>query len=156
LQVSSPNAAAVPGASPAEVADRWLDLQMFDSQPLTRSLSGLSLEYRIVQLYSRDAGRREARIGFNVGQGTQDLGFRNEVDVLFQCVPARGVVLAVKDEHGQPTTASFLIRRPSGWRRISRSIRRSTGATANRCPCPTAPTPWRSSAGRSRCRRAAR
>ena len=37
------------------------------------------LEYRIMQLYSRDAGKREAKLTFNVGQGTQDLGFRNEV-----------------------------------------------------------------------------
>ena len=52
----------------------------FDEQPLAAKLSGLALEYRIVQLYSRDAGKREAKIGFDVGQGTQDLGFRNEVD----------------------------------------------------------------------------
>src|SRR3954467_5818909 len=62
--------------------DCWLDLQMFDAQPLRRKLSGLPLDYRIVQLYSRDAGKREARVSFNVGQGTQDLGFRNDADVL--------------------------------------------------------------------------
>ena len=55
----------------------------------TKNLSGLELEYRIVQLYSRDAGKREAKLGFDVGQGTQDLGFRNEVDVLFDCEPSR-------------------------------------------------------------------
>ena len=42
-------------------------------------LSGLVLEYRIVQLYSRDPGQREATLTFDVGQGTQDLGYRNEV-----------------------------------------------------------------------------
>ena len=36
----------------------WLDLQMFDTQPLQKTFSGLSLEYRIIQLYSRDSGRR--------------------------------------------------------------------------------------------------
>jgi len=88
----------------------WLDLQMFNGQPLKKSLSGLPLEYRIVQLYSRDAGKREAKISFNVGQGTQDLGYRNEADVLFNCLPGHEVVLRVQDEHDQPTTASFLIR----------------------------------------------
>ncbi len=39
-----------------EGADLWLDLQWFESQPLAPTLGGLELEYRIVQLYSRDAG----------------------------------------------------------------------------------------------------
>jgi hypothetical protein len=73
-------------------------------------LSGLELEYRIIQLYSRDAGRREARISFNVGQGTQDIGFRNDTDILFTCRPAVDVTLRVTDENGKPTTASFVIR----------------------------------------------
>ncbi|MBC8002279.1 MAG: hypothetical protein H7X97_06795, partial [Opitutaceae bacterium] len=62
-------------------ADLWLDLQTFDKQPLRPTLSGLAVEYRIVQLYSRDTGRREAKISFNVGQGTQDIGYRNDVDI---------------------------------------------------------------------------
>jgi len=91
-------------------ADLWLDLQMFNGQPLRPTLSGLAVEYRIVQLYSRDAGKREAKIGFNVGQGTQDIGFRNEADLLFTCLPAPEITLGVKDENGKPTTAGFLIR----------------------------------------------
>ena len=55
----------------------WLDLESFDKQPLKKQLSGLGLEYRIVSLYSCDAGRREAKLVFDVGQGTQDLGFRS-------------------------------------------------------------------------------
>lgn len=90
--------------------DLWLDLQMFNQQPLNRTLSGLELEYRVIQLYARDAGKREAKMSFNVGQGTQDLGFRNEVAVLFDCQSARAITLRVKDENGQPTTASFTIR----------------------------------------------
>jgi hypothetical protein len=68
-----------------ELAHRWLDLLMFDDPPLLRTLSGLQLEYRIVRLYSHHAGRREASLAFDVGQGTQDLGFRNEVPILFDC-----------------------------------------------------------------------
>ncbi|MFM8469948.1 MAG: CehA/McbA family metallohydrolase [Limisphaerales bacterium] len=95
-------------------ADLWLDLQMFNQQPLRPTLSGLTVEYRIVQLYSRDAGKREAKIGFNVGQGTQDIGFRNEVDLLFTALPAPEITLGVKDENGKPTTAGFLIRDAQG------------------------------------------
>ena len=110
LRASSPNAQRLFNSPPAEVANRWLDLQMFDAQPLRPTLSGLPVEYRLIQLYSRDAGKREAKIAFNVGQGTQDLGFRNEVDVVFTTQPALDVVFGVKDENGKPTTASFIIR----------------------------------------------
>ncbi|HXG68943.1 MAG TPA: CehA/McbA family metallohydrolase, partial [Blastocatellia bacterium] len=96
--------------SQREVADRWLDLSMFDKPPLMPRLSGLELEYRIIQLYSRDAGKREAKLSFNVGQGTQDIGFRNDVDILFHCRPSTDVTLRVLDERGKPTTASFIIR----------------------------------------------
>lgn len=91
-------------------AQLWLDLQTYDSQPLGKSLSGLPLEYRIVQVYSRDAGRREAKISFNVGQGTQDIGYRNDVDMLFTCLPARPIKLRVLDENDKATTAEFIIR----------------------------------------------
>ncbi|MGV3753905.1 MAG: CehA/McbA family metallohydrolase, partial [Verrucomicrobiota bacterium] len=93
---------------------RWLDLQMFDRQPLAPPLSGLEVEYRIVQLYSRDAGKREAKISFNVGQGTQDLGFRNEVDTLFTALPAYEIKLGVRDENNKPTTAAFEVRDQAG------------------------------------------
>jgi hypothetical protein len=93
-----------------EVANRWLDLSMFDRQPLEPRLSGLLHEYRIIQLYSRDRGRREAQVSFNVGQGSQDIGFRNDVSVLFNCLPSKDVTLSVRDEDGKPTVASFLIR----------------------------------------------
>jgi hypothetical protein len=96
--------------APADVKERWLALEMYDKQPLKRELSGLALEYRIASLYSRDRGKREAVIGFNVGQGTQDLGFRNSVPILFDCQPAVKVVLRVRDADGKPTMASFIVR----------------------------------------------
>ncbi len=125
LRVSSPNAARLqiqssgspepkPAVSPADVADRWLDVGLADTQPLNKTLSGLKLEYRIVELYSRDAGRREAKLEFDVGQGTQDLGFRNEINVLFDCEPAVAVKLGVLDDDGTPTTAQFMIRDERG------------------------------------------
>lgn len=95
---------------PSSPDDLWLDLAMYDKQPLRETLGGLGLEYRIVQLFSRDAGKREAKISFNAGQGTQDLGFRNEADVLFTAQPTKPVVLRVKDENDKSTTAAFLIR----------------------------------------------
>jgi hypothetical protein len=94
----------------ADVAQRFLDIVMADGRPLNKGLSGLEVEYRIVQLYSRDVGRREATLAFNVGQGTQDIGFRNQVAILFNCVPAVEVSLSVKDIDGKPTSAAFVVR----------------------------------------------
>ncbi len=121
LRAESPNAAPVYKTSTnvpdpprsitqSQVADRWLDLRMFNDRPLNRSLSGLGLEYRVMQVYSRDAGKREAKFQFDVGQGTQDLGFRSDVDVLFTCQPGVKVSLDVLDVDGAPAVASFLIR----------------------------------------------
>lgn len=97
--------------SPAEL---WLDLALFNRQPLRKELSGLNLEYVLLQLYSRDAGKREAKIAFDIGQGTQDLGYRNEVDLTFECLPAREVTLKIRDEKNQPTTASLVIKDQQG------------------------------------------
>ena len=95
-------------------ADLWLDLDVFKKQPMNSSLSGLRLEYALVQLYSRDAGKREAKLSFNVGQGTQDIGYRNDVDILFEAAPSTEVTFKVRDENGKPVMASFVIRDPQG------------------------------------------
>lgn len=100
--------------TPGDVTDRWLDAAVYRGAPLRRTLSGLELEYCVVQLYSRDAGKREATLAFDVGQGTQDIGFRNEVPLLFECAPAVAVTLEVLDFDGSPTTAAFDIRDPQG------------------------------------------
>lgn len=94
----------------SDIPHRFLDIEVYGNPPLKASLSGLELEYRIVQLYSRDAGKREAMLSFNIGQGTQDIGFRSEVPILFNCVPAVKVTLEVLDFDGKPTTAAFIIR----------------------------------------------
>jgi hypothetical protein len=97
-----------------DVPNRFLDTQMFNKQPLKPGLSGLELEYRIIQLFSRDAGKREALLGFHVGQGTQDLGFRNTVPILFNCVPAIEVSVGIKDFDGSPTSCALTIRDSQG------------------------------------------
>jgi hypothetical protein len=114
LKADSPNAKPLAGSPAGDLKDRWLEMQLFTAAPMKRRLSGLELEYRIIQLYSRDAGKRSAKIAFNVGQGTQDIGFRNDVQVLFEAVPSTVVTLGVKDEEGKPTTAGFIFRDAQG------------------------------------------
>ena len=87
---------------------------MFTSQPMTANLSGLRVEYALALIYSSEAGKREATIGFDVGQGTQDLGFRGEVPVLFDVRPAVPVKLGVRDHDGTPTVAPLHLHGPLG------------------------------------------
>jgi hypothetical protein len=110
LKAASPQAIRLHNSPADRVRDRWLDLQMFDGRPLNARLSGAMVEYRIIQLYSRDEGKRSAVLSFNVGQGSQDIGFRNDVTLTFDCLPATPVTLRVFDENGEPTTAAFEIR----------------------------------------------
>lgn len=129
LRVSSPNAKPIymqgRGARqapmkagglvrPEQVPNRFLDISLPERPPMKPRLSGLAAEYRIIQLFSRDRGKREAEIAFDVGQGTQDLGFRNAVSILFDCRPAVTVNLKVRDHDGSPTMAAFVIRDRKG------------------------------------------
>ena len=110
LGVNSPQADRLFNLSAGAVPRMWIDIQMVNRQPMKERLSGLELEYRILQVYSRDKGRREAKLSFNVGQGTQDLGFRADLDLLFTASPAAKITLRVIDSDGKPTTASFVIK----------------------------------------------
>ncbi len=100
--------------SPADASRRWLDIALVDSQPLKPTLSGLRVEYRILQLYSRDRGQREATLSMHVGQGTQDLGFRSELPILFTCRPSVEIPLVIRDIDGRPTTCSLLVKDDQG------------------------------------------
>ena len=124
LRAASPNALRLAGSPPAEVERRWLDLQMFNAQPLVPKLSGLPLEYRIVQLYSRDAGQREAALALeyvvrpgtppmraDAPRGTPEEVIRSRpLPLAFECAAAHEVTFRVLDEMGQPTTAAFTVR----------------------------------------------
>jgi hypothetical protein len=110
LAVDSPNAGSVANRPADAWNRRFLDIQLHQKQPMKRHLSGLEVEYAILQIYMRDSGKREAKLLFDVGQGSQDLGFRNEIDILFTAKPATKVTFRVLDADDKPSTASFLVR----------------------------------------------
>jgi hypothetical protein len=93
-----------------EVRDRWASISLYNRPPMARRLSGLPVEYIILEIFSRDSGQRSAQIAFDVGEGTRDVGYRNDVSILFTAVPARLIPLRVRDERGNPAVASLLIR----------------------------------------------
>jgi hypothetical protein len=87
---------------------------MFSGPPMAEYLSGLGIEYAIALISSVEAGRREAMIAFDVGAGTQDIGFRGEVPVLFQIAPALPVKFSIRDHDGSPTVAQITVRDANG------------------------------------------
>jgi hypothetical protein len=106
-----------------EVRQRFLDLVMFNTQPLVRDLSGLELEYRILQIYCRYPGRMEAQLGFSLsrnGARAQRVAQSKTVSLDFESLPAVLVKLRVKDYDGQserdgrPVMASFIFRDNKG------------------------------------------
>ncbi|MDV6032066.1 MAG: hypothetical protein F9B45_18630 [Phycisphaera sp. RhM] len=90
--------------------DRFLELEMYNAQPMSAQLSGLEVEYALAMIYCSESGKREATIGFDVGAGTQDIGFRGELPVLFDVRPAQPLTLRIKDIDGAPTTARLTFR----------------------------------------------
>src|SRR5205807_9046167 len=114
LRINSPQAGPVfsgGGAKPGKVSrDHFLDVEIFNKPPMAETLSGLKVEYAIALIHSSEAGKREATLAFDVGQGTQDLGFRAEVPVLFDVRPAIAVKLSVTDFDGTPTVGRFTFR----------------------------------------------
>ncbi|MCC6421294.1 MAG: CehA/McbA family metallohydrolase [Gemmataceae bacterium] len=111
LRVTSPQAGPIfsGGAAKNVKADRnrFLDVEIFGKPPMTPNLSGLKVDYVIGLIHSSEAGKREATLAFDVGQGTQDLGFRGEVPILFDVRPAVAVKLSVLDQDGKPTVGRF-------------------------------------------------
>src|SRR5688572_11678903 len=77
LRVQSPNtgpvyiSASSSGGSPepkkvltdVHVRERWADISIYTQPPMRPRLSGLPIEYVILQVYGRDAGQRSALIG---------------------------------------------------------------------------------------------
>lgn len=130
LHVRSTSSPAPKVTSVGEVANRFLEIEMFGKQPLLPTLSGLELEYRILQLYCRDAGRKEAQLGFALFQMPSSPPMDRRTDAprrvpqqmaatklgsyLFNSAPAVIVKLGVQDHDGQPTTGSFTFRDAQG------------------------------------------
>ena len=136
LQCDSPNAlpifvqshglSAPQVHSVGEVTNRFLNVMMYNNQPLVRHLSGLELEYRILQIYCRDAGRKEASLAFSLwrdGEGKkprQQVAASPAITIDFESAPAVLVKFHVKDDgrqstiDGKPVMASFTIRDQRG------------------------------------------
>ena len=130
----------------AHVRDRWADISIYDKPPLRPRLSGLGIEYVILEVFSRDAGQRSAngqlqrRTGHSGHRLPQRHGGGVHVDA-GASRPARRERRArsahdrrIPDPRFAATGSTRTSR--SGWSRISSFNRRSTGATAQSIALP--------------------
>ncbi len=84
--------------------------------PSKQKLTGLEVNYAVVFVTCSESGKREATLSFDVGQGTQDIGFRSDLPILFNTLQTYPLQidritdttgedlmagLIIKDEHGQ-------------------------------------------------------
>jgi hypothetical protein len=103
--------------SVGESRKRFLDLAMHNTQPLLPSLSGLEVEYRVLQVYCRDAGRKEAELGFALfpdASAKKQVAASNLMPLVVDSTPAVLVQLRVQDHDGKPVTAAFTFRDGQG------------------------------------------
>ena len=95
--------------SHSDVISRFLELSIYRNRPLQPELSGLELEYVVLQIYSREEGMREAEISFYMGHHPVEGVANNSIKVLFNIQHSVKVTLNVSDEDGSPAMASFII-----------------------------------------------
>ncbi len=102
--------------SVGEAGKRFLDLMMYNGQPLLRHLAGLEVEYRVLQVYCRDAGRKDAELGFVLFRDgdKKAAASSNLVSHVIDSAPAVLVRLRVHDHDGAPVMAAFTFRDSQG------------------------------------------
>jgi hypothetical protein len=92
----------------------WFGFEMYDEPPLDSALSGLSVEYRVIQVFSRDRGRREGQI--NLYTSTDPVPehaapyYKKGAQLRFDCLPSREIALRVRDMDGRGCVASLTIK----------------------------------------------
>lgn len=82
LRVSSPQSH---DHSAASSRDSWFHLELYGGDDAVAPLAGAKVEYRVMRFRPSEAGKRAAVIAVDVGQGTADIGFRNDVLLTFKC-----------------------------------------------------------------------
>jgi hypothetical protein len=96
----------------------WFKAELYDATPLvhwgmevpTISLAGIPVEYRVLQIFSRDAGERTTDFTLYL-LAKPDGAFRSGHQQLdFNCLPSREVRLRVTDSDGRGCMASLTIR----------------------------------------------
>ncbi|TWU06367.1 CehA/McbA family metallohydrolase [Stieleria varia] len=75
-------------ADPPQAAT-WCDIRVIDSPFSSVYCTGAVDEFKVVEILVHEEGLREVRLVADVGQGTQDLGFRATADIQIHAEPRR-------------------------------------------------------------------
>ena len=79
--------------------------------PSKQNLTGLEVNYGVVFVSCNETGKREATLSFNVGQGTQDIGFRSDLPILFNSLPTYPLEIdQITDKTGEDLMAGLIIK----------------------------------------------
>lgn len=79
--------------------------------PMKQNLTGLEVNYGVIFVTCNETGKREATLSFDVGQGTQDIGFRSDLPILFTSLPTYPLEIdRITDESGEDLMASLIIK----------------------------------------------
>jgi len=96
------------------VAKNWLTAQLYQDVPMVSTLSGLSVEYQVVQLFSRDRGAHDAEFNFYTATDEYAGYFASKkhrgTKLTFDCLPSRDVMLHILDTDGRGCMASLTIK----------------------------------------------
>ena len=92
----------------------WLLGQLYSASPFAPALSGGPVEYRVLQLFSRDHGSRRAEFNFYAASDSRAAyyaeQYRRGASLDFDCRASRDIPLRVLDGDGRGCIASLTIR----------------------------------------------
>jgi hypothetical protein len=102
----------------ALIENMWLQAQLHGATPAMVygmdvqlvALSGFAVEYRVVQLFSRDHGRRSAALSLTAFAKNAGAGDSTSRTFDFECLPSRVVTLGVKDVDDRGCVAALTIK----------------------------------------------
>ena len=98
-----------------DVARHWWKAEMYDGPPMTDSLSGATVEYRVIQIFSRDRGEHAVEAYFFTSKDQEApyralLNSRRGLTLPFNCLPSRDVPLRIRDADGRTCMGSLIIK----------------------------------------------
>ena len=105
--------------APADYALRWMGFKFYTSRPLAPELSGIPLEYCVVEIYSRDRGHKSAYLQAYASGGppiflrysmVKPMGFQAN----FDCLPSREITFQIADWDGKGCYAALTVNDETG------------------------------------------
>jgi len=98
----------------ASIAKTWGRTEIYRLPPIGPTLSGAPVDYQVVQIFSRDRGKREGSIEVWASSDPmaeyRDDYARKRVQIEFDCAPSSDVLLRVRDHDDRGCMASLIIK----------------------------------------------